>query len=58
MVKYLSKLGNKNEDKIIITCRAGYVDEDDIKSIFMPRSKLYEKVYIAKVKEEGVKEYI
>ena len=54
----MGKLGNKKEDKIIITCRTGYVDDDEMDSLFMPRSRTYEKVYITKMKEDGVKEYI
>ena len=54
----MGKLGNKNKDKIIITCRTGYVDDDEMDSLFMPRSRTYEKVYITKMKEDGVKEYI
>ena len=50
IVKYLGKLGNKNEDKIIITCRTGYVTENEMDNLFMPRGSSYEKVFIGKLK--------
>ena len=58
VVKFLGKLGNKIDNKIIITCRTGYVDDDEMDSLFMPRSNNYEKVYIARMKQGRVKEYI
>ena len=58
MVKFLGKLGNKNEDKIFITCRTGYVSDDEMDNLFMARNSFYEKFYIAKMKQFGVKEYI
>ena len=51
VVKYLSKLGNKFEDKVIITCRTGYICKDEMDNLFMPRGRSYEKAYIAKVNQ-------
>ena len=33
-----------------MSCRTGYVSDDEMDSLFMPRNSSYEKFYIAKMK--------
>ena len=56
---FLDKLGNKDEDKIIICCRTEYLELDDIKW-FKPKVGGITKKYIAPINYSKInlKEYV